>query len=167
MTKKSWLLAAGCLPLLLSACKAAPVRIDGAGSGTQKIQHQHPDKRAVTYFHGNAAKIDVTVTVSPTGECQVSVEPFVFVMQRDYGKGRGLTVEWQLHDPGHTGAKFRDGGIVFDKPDGQLEFTSPQAADDHIALRNGGDQGFYPYSVLVEAGGKPCDPLDPTGVNDI
>jgi hypothetical protein len=145
--------------LLLSACAAGgggPASWRGDGKFYVKVQP--PKDRKAHYCADASCKVDVTVTVVD-GVCTVSADPYALVIG---GYGTPVIV-WSV-----TGGDFAlNGGIEFE-PAGHGVFSLVQGNRRTYTFKDDGTKGIYHYLIQVEApGGVHCDPLDPTGVNDI
>jgi hypothetical protein len=144
--------------LLLSACAVGGGGPESwRGDGKFHVKAQPPKDRKAHYCAEADCAVQVTVTVVD-GVCTVSADPYALVMG-GYGKP---VIRWTI-----TGGSFAStGGIEFE-PAGQAVFSLVQGNQQTYEFKNAGTKGIYHYLVRVEAPGAHCDPLDPTGVNDI
>lgn len=145
--------------LLLSACAVGGGGLEAwRGDGKFHVKAQPPKDRKAHYCADANCGVLVTVTVV-NGVCTVSADPYALVMG---GYGAPVIV-WTI-----TGGSFASTGGVQFEPAGQGVFSLVQGNNQTYTFKNAGTKGIYHYVIRAEApGGVHCDPLDPTGVNDI
>jgi hypothetical protein len=153
------------VPALLCACASMtsgdPATAAERTSMQRGIQIQSVETRQANYC-GYENTCNVTVKVDK--DCVVTADPYAFVVG---GTARPVTLVWRLEGP--QGAKFAGDGVYFKEEDGRRVFKrvsgGPGSAEE--VFRDGGVKGIYHYTVTVSVGGRTCDTLDPTGINDM